>query len=212
MTTAGTLDIRMLPAAAAADAGLMAQLTDLVNGVYAVAEKGLWADGAVRTRVEAITELARAGQIAVARLRGQIVGCIRIHLLGDGVGEFGMLAVIPTSRGTGVGRDLVAFAEQAAKRRRCHTMQLEVLVPRAWTHPSKDFLTDWYTRSGYKLARGALILADRGDMDLDAPVASYWPEFGVAGKGGVLVRHVLGHTAGVPDFAGPISAADLYDW
>ena len=153
MTTAGTLDIRMLPAAAAADAGLMAQLTDLVNGVYAVAEKGLWADGAARTRVEAITELARAGQIAVARLRGQIVGCIRIHLLGDGVGEFGMLAVIPTSRGTGVGRDLVLFAEQAAKRQRCHTMQLEVLVPRDWSHPSKDFLTDWYTRSGYKLAR-----------------------------------------------------------
>ena len=62
------------------------------------------------------------------------------------------------------------------------------------------------------LALCALILADRGDMDLGAPVASYWPEFGAAGKGGVLVRHVLGHTAGVPDFAGPVSAADLYDW
>jgi len=153
MTATGSLDIGMLPSVAADDAALMAQLTELINAVYAVAEKGLWVDGAARTTAEALTELARAGQVAVARVRGQIVGCIRIQLLGDGVGEFGMLAVIPASRGTGVGRDLVAFAEQAAKRRRCHTMQLEVLVPRAWTHPSKDFLTDWYTRSGYMLAR-----------------------------------------------------------
>jgi GNAT superfamily N-acetyltransferase len=143
----------MLPAAAADDAALMAQLTELINGVYAVAEKGLWVDGAARTTVERVTELVRAGQLAVARLAGQIVGCVRVQLLGYGVGEFGMLAVIPASRGTGVGRDLVLFAEQAARRARCHTMQLEVLVPRAWSHPSKDFLTDWYTRSGYKLAR-----------------------------------------------------------
>jgi CubicO group peptidase (beta-lactamase class C family) len=58
----------------------------------------------------------------------------------------------------------------------------------------------------------ALVLADRGDLDLDAPVARYWPEFGAAGKDGVLVRHVLAHTAGLPDFADPVSAADLYDW
>ena len=43
----------------------------------------------------------------------------------------------------------------------------------------------------------ALILADRGELDLDAPVARYWPEFAQAGKEGVLVRHVLGHTAGL---------------
>jgi GNAT superfamily N-acetyltransferase len=64
-----------------------------------------------------------------------------------------MLAVLPSSRGTGIGRELVRFAEQAAQRERCDTMQLEVLVPRGWSHPSKEFLTDWYTRSGYKLAR-----------------------------------------------------------
>jgi CubicO group peptidase (beta-lactamase class C family) len=40
----------------------------------------------------------------------------------------------------------------------------------------------------------ALILADRGDLDLDAPVARYWPEFAAAGKDGVLVRHLLAHT------------------
>jgi CubicO group peptidase (beta-lactamase class C family) len=37
------------------------------------------------------------------------------------------------------------------------------------------------------------ILADEGKVDLEAPVASYWPEFAQAGKGGIKVRHVLSH-------------------
>ncbi|MFJ8623750.1 serine hydrolase domain-containing protein [Kitasatospora sp. NPDC093550] len=58
----------------------------------------------------------------------------------------------------------------------------------------------------------ALILADRGRLDLSAPVAGYWPEFGAAGKEGVLVRHVLSHTAGLPAPAGLTAVEDLYDW
>lgn len=143
----------MLPPAVADDGGLMAELTGLINDVYARAEDGLWVEGASRTTIERVTSLVRDGEIAAARLGGQVVGCVRVQLLGGGVGEFGMLAVVPASRGTGVGRALVRFAEQAARRGRCDTMQLEVLVPRHWSHPSKEFLTDWYTRSGYKLAR-----------------------------------------------------------
>jgi CubicO group peptidase (beta-lactamase class C family) len=56
----------------------------------------------------------------------------------------------------------------------------------------------------------ALVLADRGELDLDAPVARYWPEFAAAGKDGVLVRHLLAHTAGLPDWEGPVD--ELYDW
>jgi GNAT superfamily N-acetyltransferase len=153
VTTTGSREIAMLPAAVADDAAQTAGLTSLINGVYAEAEDGLWVEGASRTTVERVTELVREGKIAVARLAGQIVGCVRIQFLGDGVGEFGMLAVLPSSRGTGVGRDLVRFAEQVTKRAGCDIMQLEVLVPRGWSHPSKEFLTDWYTRSGYKLSR-----------------------------------------------------------
>ncbi|MFD8649683.1 serine hydrolase domain-containing protein, partial [Streptomyces mirabilis] len=58
----------------------------------------------------------------------------------------------------------------------------------------------------------ALVLADRGELDLTAPVARYWPEFAAAGKDGVLVRHLLAHTAGLPDWDGPTTAEDLYDW
>ncbi|MGI3202525.1 serine hydrolase domain-containing protein [Streptomyces sp. GLT-R25] len=56
----------------------------------------------------------------------------------------------------------------------------------------------------------ALILADCGQLDLDVPVARYWPEFAAAGKDGVLVRHLLAHTAGLPNWDGPVE--ELYDW
>ncbi|GAA4832267.1 serine hydrolase domain-containing protein [Kitasatospora terrestris] len=58
----------------------------------------------------------------------------------------------------------------------------------------------------------ALLLADRGELDLSAPVAAYWPGFAAAGKEGVLVRHVLSHTAGLPDLSGPTTVEELYDW
>ena len=42
------------------------------------------------------------------------------------------------------------------------------------------------------------MLADAGAIDLDAPVARYWPEFGQAGKSEIPVRWVLSHQAGLP--------------
>ncbi|HET6664188.1 MAG TPA: serine hydrolase domain-containing protein, partial [Acidimicrobiales bacterium] len=44
----------------------------------------------------------------------------------------------------------------------------------------------------------AHLLATTGDLDLDAPVSRYWPEFAANGKEGVLVRHLLNHQAGLP--------------
>jgi len=58
----------------------------------------------------------------------------------------------------------------------------------------------------------ALVLADRGELDLHAPVARYWPEFAAAGKERVEVRHVLAHTAGLPVWSTPVTVDDMYDW
>lgn len=58
----------------------------------------------------------------------------------------------------------------------------------------------------------ALILADRGQIDLHKPVATYWPEFAANGKEGVEVRHILAHTSGVSGWAGPVAVEDIYDW
>lgn len=76
----------------------------------------------------------------------------------------------------------------------------------------QDTITNVWSTTKTMVALSALILADRGDLDLDAPVARYWPEFAAAGKERVLVRHLLSHTAGLPEFDPPVAVADLYDW
>jgi CubicO group peptidase (beta-lactamase class C family) len=58
----------------------------------------------------------------------------------------------------------------------------------------------------------ALMLEDRRQFDLDAPVVDYWPEFGAQGKEGVRVKHLLSHSAGLPGFSRPFSSEKLYDW
>jgi CubicO group peptidase (beta-lactamase class C family) len=55
-------------------------------------------------------------------------------------------------------------------------------------------------------------LAERGELDLDAPVASYWPEFAVEGKGELPVRFLLTHQAGLPAIHRALTAEELLDW
>ncbi|MGI8810485.1 MAG: serine hydrolase domain-containing protein [Acidimicrobiales bacterium] len=57
----------------------------------------------------------------------------------------------------------------------------------------------------------ALLLWERGLLDLDAPVADLWPEFAAAGKSTVTTRHLLTHQAGLPVFDEPISFTDCHD-
>jgi CubicO group peptidase (beta-lactamase class C family) len=58
----------------------------------------------------------------------------------------------------------------------------------------------------------ALMVIERGLLDLDAPVARYWPEFAQGGKAAVTVRDALTHQGGVPGFDVPISDDELCDW
>lgn len=69
----------------------------------------------------------------------------------------------------------------------------------------------WSTTKG-PVALCAHLLADRGLLDLDAPVADYWPEFAAAGKEKVLVRHLLSHRAGLCGLREPHTLEQLYDW
>lgn len=57
-----------------------------------------------------------------------------------------------------------------------------------------------------------LMLADRGLLDLDAPVADVWPEFAANGKARVTTKHLLSHAAGLSGFDHTTVADDLYDW
>ncbi|MBV7697904.1 serine hydrolase [Streptomyces sp. TRM70350] len=80
---------------------------------------------------------------------------------------------------------------------------------RAW---ERDTLVNVWSTSKGPVALCAHVLADRGLLDLDAPVATYWPEFAAAGKEKVLVRHLLSHRAGLSGLREPHSFADLCDW
>ena len=88
---------------------------------------------------------------------GNIVGSVRVQVVADDVGEFGMLVAAPERRGTGIGRALIDFAERHSRERGMRAIQLELLVPRAWRHPSKEFLTSLYRRSGYRMIRNSTI-------------------------------------------------------
>ncbi|MFF3965978.1 serine hydrolase domain-containing protein [Streptomyces griseorubiginosus] len=83
----------------------------------------------------------------------------------------------------------------------------------ARTRPwERDTLVNvWSTTKG-PTALCAHVLADRGLLDLDAPVAVYWPEFAAAGKEKVLVRHLLSHRAGLSGLREPHSLTELCDW
>jgi CubicO group peptidase (beta-lactamase class C family) len=76
----------------------------------------------------------------------------------------------------------------------------------------RDTITCVFSTTKTMLALAALVLVERGQLNLDAPVARYWPEFAAAGKCGVLVRHIMSHTSGLSGWDLPVSLEDLYDW
>ncbi|SNS83020.1 CubicO group peptidase, beta-lactamase class C family [Streptosporangium subroseum] len=68
----------------------------------------------------------------------------------------------------------------------------------------------WSTTKGVT-ALCAHMLADRGLLDLDAPVSAYWPEFAAGGKQDIPVRHLLSHRAGLAGPREPTSVEELFD-
>jgi CubicO group peptidase (beta-lactamase class C family) len=58
----------------------------------------------------------------------------------------------------------------------------------------------------------AHLLAQRGQLDLDAPVVRYWPEFGQAGKEHIPVRWLLSHQAGLPTIDAALSREEALAW
>ena len=83
----------------------------------------------------------------------------------------------------------------------------------AKTRPwERDTIVNVFSTTKTMTALCALILADRGAIDLHAPVARYWPEFAQNGKEKVEVRHLLSHSAGLPTWDTPITVETLYDW
>ncbi|MCC7364665.1 MAG: beta-lactamase family protein [Dehalococcoidia bacterium] len=76
----------------------------------------------------------------------------------------------------------------------------------------EDTIVHTYSVTKAFAAVALLVLVDRGEVELDAPVARYWPEFAQAGKGTIPVRWLLSHQAGLLGLRAPQSLADSLDW
>lgn len=75
-----------------------------------------------------------------------------------------------------------------------------------------DTIVNVYSTTKTMTALCVLLLVERGLLDLDAPVATYWPEFAVNGKESILLSHLMSHTAGLSGFDPALDPATLYDW
>ena len=147
------VEVDFVKAADSDDRAYVTQLAELINRVYADAERGLWREGVERTDRDEVAAVVKAGELVAARSEGRLAGAVRVQRLEPGLGEFGMLVAGPEHRGLGIGRALVAYAEDWARRQGLGRMQLELLVPQLWKHPVKEFLRGWYTRIGYRQVR-----------------------------------------------------------
>ena len=102
----------------------------------------------------------------------------------------------------------------------CATVEGETVVDlwggyadEARTRPwLKDTIVNVYSTTKTMTALTALLIADRGELDFDAPVARYWPEFAANGKERIKVSHLMSHSAGLSGWKERIAKEDLYDW
>lgn len=83
------------------------------------------------------------------------------------------------------------------------------MTGRAW---SQDTLQVVFSVTKAAVAVCAHMLAERGELDVDAPVREYWPEFGQAGKAHIPVRWLLSHQAGLVALDEPVALAEALAW
>ncbi|MEU1994350.1 serine hydrolase domain-containing protein [Nocardia gamkensis] len=76
----------------------------------------------------------------------------------------------------------------------------------------RDTLQLVYSATKGVVATIAHLLAQRGELDLDAPVTRYWPEFAAAGKARIPVRWLLTHQAGLAALDEPVPLDDALAW
>ena len=78
-----------------------------------------------------------------------------------------------------------------------------------WT---RDTIVNVYSVTKTMTALTALLVADRGELDFNAPVSKYWPEFAANGKKDVKVSQLMSHSSGLSGWKEKITTEDLYDW
>jgi ribosomal protein S18 acetylase RimI-like enzyme len=151
-TTCKKMSVR-LEALTEASEEEISRLVEMINEAYDKSEHGMWKVEGFRTDRKEVEDLVTSGRLLVAKggpPGGEsICGCVKIDQIDDSTGGLGMLVVDSQSQGQGLGRKLVEAAEERAQRQGHRQMQLEVLAPKTWKHPSKEISKAWYARMGY---------------------------------------------------------------
>ena len=78
-----------------------------------------------------------------------------------------------------------------------------------WTEQT---VTNVYSTTKTMTVVAALVLVERGELDLSDRVAKFWPEFASCGKGSITISQLISHSSGLPAWNQPITIEDLYDW
>lgn len=87
-----------------------------------------------------------------------------------------------------------------------------------WADPARtspwraDTLVNFFSVGKGLSAACALLMVQRGHLDLDAPVTRWWPEFGANGKDRITLRHMLSHRSGLPALHAPQEDGVMLDW
>lgn len=163
--------IAIPPASSADDEPLIAHLVSIINSVYTIAEAGIFTPEYRRTNSSEVRSFLQSQKLALASTSTasplspptNIVGCIRVSkltrseggndTLPETLGNFGTLITTPSARGSGLGRQLILFAEDWARGWGARTMQMELLVPMTFKHELKIWVQGWYERMGYRVVR-----------------------------------------------------------
>lgn len=149
------------PPSVADDEALVERLASIVNQVYLGTEGDMWNEGFQRTRPEMIRTFIRDRELGVAYAqdtprslsvsKGRPIDCFHWHPSpGATAADFGTFALDALYRGTGLGRQILAFAEE--------------LFPTDLEHAFEARLSAWDTCSGYELVELASFQDDHPDL------------------------------------------------
>lgn len=126
--------------AIAADANA---IVDLVNAAFRVEDEVLSGDRIGLAEVE--ERLVRGTFLVCDSGQGDLAGCVYVEPRGE-TGYLGLVSVSPSRQSLGLGRDLMAAAEDRLREAGCSACEL-------WVLSFRQELTAWYGRMGYRLMR-----------------------------------------------------------
>lgn len=173
-------------------------ITAIINDAYRVGEEGILMDTKVnpffRATQDEVLDMIVQGKMLVlkdASFNDDIIGCIKMDLLEDNIGEWGCLAVTAAKQGNGCGNMLVSAIEAHMQQTfGCNVAQLELLAPTNWKHEHKERLRLWYQRMGYETKvpgdyrastqtfKEGTILGARFHLSADADFTTYQKHLG----------------------------------